>query len=280
MRTDLAIESPEFSPLHPLEREKEQNCKGLCQKYFIKIENEEQAQRVGKPVGDYITLQFKDLMKYDASYDIEKEIISALKELLPQKTEEILVVGLGNSDITSDAIGPFVSKKILATRHIKGDFAEKIGLKGLKSVSVIAPDVLGNTGIEVLEIIKGLCEKIRPQAVIVADALAAGSIKRLFTTVQLCNTGICPGSGVKNSRKEISEKTVGVPVIAIGVPTVVDALSLSYELSGKEAEFDTDLIVTPKDADILIHKITEIIGSALNVFLQPEIEREIIHSLV
>ena len=192
----------------------------------------------------------------------------------------MMIAGLGNSEITSDSIGPAVAKKILATRHIKKDFAEKLGLKGLKSVSVIAPDVLGKTGIETVEIIKGVVEKTKPDALIAVDALAAASFKRLFSTIQLCNSGISPGSGVKNKRKEISEKTIGIPVIAIGVPTVVDALSLGFELTGKEPSFDTDLIVTPKDADILCHKITEIISSALNIFLQPDIDREIIKALV
>ena len=259
MRTDLAIENPFFEGY---EKEK----KKICEKIIFDIETEEMSQKIGKPKGKYVTLQFDNLMSIENYSEIETEIIDSLNILLPEKRESILVVGIGNSDITSDSIGPLVAKKILATRHIKGKFAEQIGLSGIKGVSVIAPDVLGNTGIELIEIINGLSEKIKPDAIIVADALAAGSIKRLFTTIQLCNTGIFPGSGVKNRRKEISEKTVGVPVIAIGVPTVVDALSLSYELSGKEAVFDTDLIVTPKDADLLCHRISEIISKALNIF--------------
>lgn len=280
MRTDLAIESPQASRLCKKESKISENCKPFCEKFYLKIETDEDEKNCGKPKGSYITLQFKDLMKFDGSEEIEEEIIESLDNLLPSKRENILFVGLGNSDITSDSIGPRISKKIMATRHIKKDFAEKIGLNGLKSVSVIAPGVLGNTGMEVVEIIKGICGKINPDAVIVADALAAGSIKRLFTTIQLCDTGICPGSGVKNSRKELSLKTLGIPVIAIGVPTVVDAVSLCEELSGRESLSDTDLIVTPKDADILCHKVSEIIGKALNIFLQPEIDRKIIMSLV
>ena len=219
-------------------------------------------------------------MRFDDKEKIETEIINALKDLNAHNFNNILIAGLGNEEITSDSIGPKIAKKLLATRHISEDLKEKIGLKGLKSVSVITPDVLGKTGIETFEIIKGIAEKTKPDLIIVADALASASYKRLFTTIQLTNTGIAPGSGVKNKRKEISQKTMGVPVIAIGVPTVVDAASLSYELTEAEAIFDTDLIVTPKDVDLLCHKISEIISTALNIFLQPEIDPEIIKILV
>ena len=280
MRTDLAIESPSFLSSQLLERKILKKCKHGIEKNFLKIENEAQEREIGKPKGEYITLKFRDILKFDDAKYIEEEIIEALKDLNANKKENILVVGLGNDEITSDSIGPKIAKKILATRHIEKEFAQKIGLNGLKSVSVITPDVLGKTGIETLEMIKGAANSVNPDLIIVVDALAAASFKRLFSTIQFCNTGISPGSGVKNARKEISFKTTGVPVIAIGVPTVVDALSLSYELTGKEAEFDTDLIVTPKEADILCHKISEIISSALNIFLQPEIDKEIIKALV
>ena len=279
MRTDLAIESLSFLTAHPLISKIETICNRNIEKNILKIENEQEEKQIGKPKGDYITLKFRDLMIYDDSGEIEEEIKESLKSLNAHEYKKILVVGLGNEEITSDSIGPKVAKKILATRHIAGEFSEKIGLKGLKSVSVIAPDVLGKTGIETVEIIKGVAEKVKPDLIIAVDALAAAGFKRMFSTVQLSNTGISPGSGVKNARKEISKNTVGVPVIAIGVPTVVEATSLSYELTGKEANFETDLIVTPKDADIQCHKITEIIASALNVFLQPDIDPEIIKAL-
>ncbi len=280
MRTDLAIESPSFFPAHPLLSKIKTICNRNIEKNILKIENTEEERVTGKPKGDYITLKFRDLMKFDEGNEIEKEIIESLRDLNAHNYKNILVAGLGNDEITSDSIGPRVAKKIFATRHIKGEISEKIGLKGLKSVSVIAPDVLGKTGIETVEIIKGVAARVKPDLIIVVDALAAASFKRLYTTVQLCNTGISPGSGVKNARKEISQKTMGVPVIAIGVPTVVDAKSLSFELTGKESLLNTDLIVTPKDSDILRHKITEIISSALNIFLQPEIDPEIIKALV
>ena len=261
-------------------RKKEQKCKLFSEIFFTKVENEAQKKETGLEIGEYITVSFEDLLKIDGYEEIEEDIIESLEKILPEKRENILVVGLGNEEITSDAIGPLVAKKILATRHIEKDFAEQIGLKGIKSVSVIAPNVLGKTGMETAEIIKGITEKIKPDCIIAIDALLAGSITRLFKTIQICNTGISPGSGVKNRRKEISEKTVGIPVIAIGVPTVVDAVSLSEELSGKEAVFETDLIVTPKDSDLLCHRISEIIATALNVSLQPEIEKDLLLSLV
>lgn len=226
----------------------------------------------------YLTVSFNDLLKILNYEEIKENLKEALKFIMPEKREKVLVVGLGNAEIISDAIGPFTARKIFATRHLKGDIAEKIGLKGLKSVSVSIPDVLGNTGIETVETIKGITEKIKPDLVIVIDALAAASFKRIFKTVQICNTGISPGSGVKNSRKEISEKTLGIPVIAIGVPTVVDAVSLSQELSLEEKE-ETELIVTPKDADLLSHKISDILSEVLNEFLQPETDKEILSLL-
>ena len=190
------------------------------------------------------------------------------------------MAGLGNTDITPDAVGPLTAKGILATRHITGQFAESIGLKGLKSVSVISPGVLGKTGIEVRELIIGAAAAVNPDAVIVIDALASKSTERLFKTVQLCDTGISPGSGVKNSRSEISEKTLGVPVIAVGVPTVVDAETLAFELTNKEPERESGMFVTPKEVDLLCERISEILSAALNVFLQPEIDEDIILGLV
>lgn len=230
--------------------------------------------------GKYYTLEFQSVEKISDFKDVETSIFNALRNLLPQKTDKILVVGLGNLDITSDAIGPLIANKILATRHIAGNFAKSIGLENLKSVAVMAPNVLGKTGIEVQEIVKGTVNTVKPDAVIVIDALCAKSIGRLFSCIQLCDSGISPGSGVKNSRKELSRNTLGVPVIALGVPTVVDAMTISYELTGNIAKTHTDLIVTPKDADLLCHRMAEMISEILNVFLQPEIERDVILQLV
>jgi len=189
--------------------------------------------------------------------------------LLTKSRQNVLVVGLGNRNITADSIGPKTAEKILATRHIMGNFAKSIGLENLKSVSVIVPDVLGKTGIEVQEILSGVIKKTNADTVIVIDALCAKSKDRIFRTVQLTDSGIAPGSGVKNSRKELSKNTLGVNVIAIGVPTVI--------------QFPNDsenLIVTPKECDLLSDKISEILARCLNIYLQPEIEPEILLELV
>lgn len=261
IRTDLAIENGK--------EHKKLEKRGDVELYFW--ENEK---------GKYYTVEFGSVDKIIDPSNIEKEIFSVFDNLKIKKNKNFLVVGLGNYEITSDSIGPFVAEKILATRHIMGSFAENFGLEKLKSVSVIAPNVLGKTGIEALEIIKGAVNTVKPEAVIVIDALCTKSTKRLFSCIQITDGGISPGSGVKNKRKEISKNTLGVPVIAIGVPTVVTAETIAYELTGRQIRENTDLIVTPKDADLLIEKITAILSRALNIILQSEIDKEVILSLV
>ncbi len=274
-RTDLAVELLD-GKTHLEEREKI----GDVNVSKINIKTEEGEKLFGRKKGNYITLEFPDLEKTADSEDIEKAVKKALFSLLPESFEKILVVGLGNSEITPDSVGPITASNILATRHIAGEFSEKIGLKGLKSVSVITPNVLGKTGLEAAETVSAVKEKTKPDTVIVVDALAAGSISRLFKTIQLTDTGISPGSGVKNSRKELSEESLGVPVIAIGVPTVVDAGIIGEELGGKANENTAEIIFTPKDCDILCKKISEILSRTINITIQPEIEPEIILSLV
>ncbi len=274
-RTDLAIEE-KFTEKEV--KNKTLNIGGVKITEII-IDDDFTASRIGKIKGKYITAEFESIEKITDYSEIKKAIIYALKELI-YDVENLLVVGLGNNEITADSIGPKTASRLLATRHIAGEFAEKIGLFGLKSVSVLTPNVLGKTGIEVSELVAGIVEKIKPQAVIVIDACVSLSINRLFRTIQFSNSGISPGSGVKNSRKELSKASLGVPVIAIGIPTVVDVKSLAFELTGKKANLKTDMIVTPKDSDLLCQKISEILAAALNVFLQPRIEEEIIFSLV
>ncbi len=280
IRTDLAIELSGGENEEIRGVEKEIKKEGEIRISSIKITSKEGEEAVGKPMGSYITLEFPPICKiYDYS-ELQNSVVSALTQLLPEGKKSILIAGLGNTDITPDAVGPLTAKQILATRHISGQFAENIGLKGLKSVSVITPGVLGQTGIETAELINGAVEAVKPDAVIVIDALAARSSGRLFRTVQLCNTGISPGSGVKNSRRELSEKTLGVPVIALGIPTVTDADTLALELTGKEPERPTDMFVTPKEVDLLVERISELLALSLNRFLQPEIDVEIISQLV
>lgn len=266
-RTDLAIEKENGENAFEKEEETKENIK------LTRLLNKEKKEK-------YITIEFPSLELISDYEEIEKKITNELKKAFDKECEKILVVGLGNTEITPDSIGPKTAQKILATRHIAGAFAEQIGLKGIKSVAVISPNVLGKTGIETAELIKGVVDKIKPDGVIAIDALASLSVNRLFRSVQISNNGISPGSGVKNSRREISEKTLNIPVVAIGVPTVVEASNLAFELTGKEITEQTDMIVTPKDADLLSHRISEILARSINVFLQPEIDKEVLFSLV
>lgn len=275
-RTDLAIEKNISSLAEkPIEKQV-----GEVKITSLNIVDEKTAQAVGKEKGKYITLEFPSLLKITDYKDIKNTLLEALRELFPKQIKSVTVVGLGNREITADAIGPDTVTRLLATRHIAGEFAESIGLKGLRSVSVIAPNVLGKTGIESSELVEAVVKKIKPDAVLVIDALASKSVKRLFTAIQLSNSGISPGSGVKNSRKELSEKSLGLPVVALGVPTVVDALTLAFELTGRETVNDCDLVVTPKDTDLLTHRMSELLANVINIFLQPEIEEEVLSELV
>ncbi len=278
IRTDLAIElSENLNQGNGIKREYKEN--GKVNITEIEIISPEGEKALNRKKGKYITLEFPNIFKIPDYTEIEDSLISELKNLISDASVT-LVVGLGNTEITPDSIGPYTAEKILATRHISGQFAKEIGLEGLKSVAVISPGVLGKTGIETTELVKGAAETVKPSAVIVIDALAAKSSDRLYRTIQLSNTGISPGSGVKNSRKEISADSIGVPVIAIGVPTVVDANTLAFELTGKEGEKDADMFVTPKEVDLLTHRVSEILAAALNRFLQPEIDKDILNSLV
>lgn len=277
IRTDLVLEESENRYLvDGVETKNSKN--GSVDITYTVIKTEKAEKSLKKPKGKYITIGFKGF-NYLTDYDeITHSLITALKELLGQINDNIMLVGLGNTDITPDSLGPFVMNKILATRHIKKELAEEIGLKGLKNVSVITPGVLGKTGIEAAELTQYAAEKIKPSAIITVDALAARKPSRLCNTIQLTDTGISPGSGVQNRRKELSIKNMGIPVIAIGVPTVVDITESNIDFYGdKKSE---NMIVTPNDIDKQIIEAAEIISRALNIFLQPEIDSSLLLNLV
>lgn len=273
IRTDLAIELEKNTEDNLFKTEKI----GETEVIFTTLNDN---NPYGKVKGKYITIKVGKIDLLTDFCEVEKAIKISLESLITKGWKSILIVGLGNREITSDCIGPFTAEKILATRHIMGEFCEKIGLSGLKSVSVITPSVLGKTGIESYEIIKAVTIKIKPDAVILIDALCASNTQNIFSVIQLTDSGISPGSGVKNTRKEISQKTLGIPCIAIGVPTVVEANVIAKELSGKEDTKPLDLILTPKDTDLLSHRISEILAKSLNLFLQPDTDREVLLSLV
>lgn len=249
----------------------------------IEIETSDMAKRLGKAVGSYVTIETKPL--WESSADLSEEICAAadsLRSLLPAQGG-VLVVGLGNSGITPDALGPLTADKILATRHIGADLAKSIGLGKLRQVSAIAPGVMGQTGVETGELVAALVNYIKPSAVIAVDALAAGDISRLGRTIQLSNTGISPGSGVLNARKELCEQTLGVPVISVGIPTVVDAITLAYDLLDEEQvekkrslflPYGEDMMITPREVDLLVGHGAKFISLAINKALQPELSLE------
>ena len=267
----------------------------------VKITNEEGERAIGKPIWDYITIDMKNL-KIAQDEEIEEASKALTDELVKiidkhiDKQGEILVVGLGNVYVTPDSLGPKVINEIEVTRHII-EYLPQYVEKGTRMVSAISPGVLGTTGIETLEILKGIVDNIKPKLIIVIDALASRSIERISSTVQISDTGIVPGAGVGNARNEISQNTLGIPVVAIGIPTVVetavlvnDCLSLFIEKLQEEAKSneylnnlkeednyekiketlipkDYNLIVTPKEIDDLVENMTSIVARGINMSL-------------
>ena len=253
----------------------------------IEITTDAGAEKLGKPVGTYVTVELPPFSsEFDDADSRMLAVRDEIKKLLPKNTSGVLVVGLGNSDIPPDALGPKTAKDIFSTRHITKSLAEEIGLPSLRPVSSASPGVLGQTGIESAEMIRGIMNETSPDAVITVDALSARSIKRLGCTVQMTNTGIVPGSGVGNHRAEISRKTLGVPVIAIGVPTVVDAAALVYDITGNEnipqpeRERAEKMMVTPREIDVMISRASRLLALAINSALQPDMDMKTLLSLV
>lgn len=265
----------------------------------IKITNSNGEQSIGKPMGDYITIDIKNL-KIAEEEDIQKsaEVLSnELKQIIDKHIDykdDILVAGLGNLHVTPDSLGPKVVSDIDITRHIIKYMPQYIDSNS-RPVSAISPGVLGTTGIETLEVLEGVIDKIKPKMLIVIDALASRSIERISSTIQLSDTGIVPGAGVGNARKELSKNTLGIPVIAIGIPTVVesavlvnDCLDLFIEKLQEEAKsneylnnlkkqdnyeeikealnpYDYNMIVTPKEIDELIKNMANIVARGINM---------------
>lgn len=274
-RTDLALEKREIlGKKEPEGVESSEFSEGGVSFTKIKIINKKGSKILGKPIGTYITAEIPQLMKNPINDEETIEAIAnQLRNLIP-KNGAVLVAGLGNTDITPDAVGPKSVSMVLATRHIDKSLSEKIGLGELRSVAGFIPGVLGRTGLEAAESVKGIAASIEPSAVIVVDALAARRLSRLGTTVQISDTGIIPGSGVGNARKEITERSVGVPVISVGVPTVVDVGTLVNDLTGSKSELSKEnrnMIITPREIDIVIERASELIGMAINKALQPDI---------
>ncbi|HBN86374.1 MAG TPA: GPR endopeptidase [Clostridiales bacterium] len=269
----------------------------------VEITNNAGAEKIGKPIGNYITIEVgnSELKNNEDYVHARSALATELKNIIPDmENKTILIIGLGNWNVTPDALGPKVVSKLAITRHILEYFPDERE-KNLNPVCALAPGVLGITGIETAEIIKGVADHVKPDIIIAIDALASMRTDRVNKTVQLCDTGIAPGSGVGNKRKELSKQTLGVPVYAIGVPTVVDAITMANETidsmirefkkenesSGNIYTFikdidpqdkqeliskvfqpgDDNMIVTPRGIDEAITVMSKLIADSLNVMI-------------
>ncbi len=314
IRTDLALESREA--VYEYDDNNIEGVDVLTYEYGeititdVEIKSESASSAMGKPIGKYITIESKAIRENDI--ETQKNVTSILSDkinelLASKKSEKVLVVGLGNWNVTPDALGPKVINRIFVTRHIMDTIPDNIK-NSVGSVAAISPGVLGITGIETAEIIKGLVERIKPSVVIAIDALAARNVNRINSTIQLSDTGISPGAGIGNGRNPLNVDTLGVPVIAIGVPTVIDAAtllsdtfdkilysmieknvndkkmvdSIKHICSGYEFDdilnslepYSENMFVTPKEVDAVIERLADIIANAINISLHPIINIE------
>lgn len=248
----------------------------------VKIKTESASKSIGKPIGEYITVETTPFYRFTSDLESQVTVVAnEIKKLLPEGL--VLVVGLGNSAITPDALGPEVIQLIFATRHLKTNIKDISGFENLRSTASVAPGVLGQTGIETAEIISGIVNEIKPSAVIVIDALASRELVRLGATVQISDTGITPGSGVANHRKALTKETLGVPVISIGVPTVVDVNTIAQDLTGGQEvslTYKNSMMVTPREIDTIIENAAKTIAFGINLALQPNFSLDEIISLV
>ena len=281
-RTDLAVEAIEnhkTAAALPHVRQSDRTLEGFAV-HEVRILSEDAAREIGKPQGRYLTLELDALIRReeDAFPRACKALSTLLRELLPHPNDgPVLIAGLGNRMITPDAIGPQTADHVIATRHLVAQspaiFAD------WRPVSALAPGVLGQTGVETGEVICGVLDRVRPAAVIAVDALAAGRLSRLLRTVLLADTGITPGAGVGNARAALNKETLGVPVIAVGVPTVVDGATLAHEISSQlgqpacEAldDLSQPVMITTRDIDREVADISRMIGYAVNMALHPHL---------
>ena len=275
IRTDLALESKER-----MEAEKNE-LRGVTFEEFydeernisitkVRVETENGAKAIGKPIGTYLTLEAPDMLVPDEGChkEISQVLSDQLKELLGEEIGSVLVVGLGNREVTPDALGPEVVNNLYITRHLLKEYGE-YAFSGRKvaQISGIVPGVMAQTGMETVEIIRGIIRETNPQMVIAIDALAARSIKRLGRTIQIADTGINPGSGVGNHRKGLNQESLGVPVVAIGVPLVVDAATIVYDVCQDVEKIPNGIagmFVTPKNIDETVKNLSFTISEALN----------------
>lgn len=276
-RTDLALEGVGERIVEGITRTKRGECFDITE---IAIETDEHGKPFGKPKGRYITMERQELAGIGEDFcNAANELASELQKLIPQGS--VLVAGLGNSHITPDALGPKTASGIFATRHFGEELPDAEEFANLREISVISAGVLGQTGIESAEILYAICNRIQPKAIIAVDALACSCVSRLGTTIQICDSGISPGSGVQNRRCELSQKTMGIPVIAVGVPTVVDMHTIIESATGTQAKGDLpNMMVTPRNIDRLIEKSAKLLSIGINCALLPKFTPEDFESLV
>ena len=273
IRTDLAMELAETADCANRIKHTE---RGKAFKITeIILEDDKAGASIGKGKGKYITLETQALSTLNDNY---KEMVNEFAEELHGFVGErssVLVVGLGNDDITPDALGPCAASRVMATRHLKKEIPGDEFMRGLRDVSVLLSGVLGTTGIESAEIVKAVVERTSPDMLIVIDALACSDLSRLGKTIQISDAGIAPGSGVENKRKELSQNTLGIPVVAIGVPTIVDVHTVVESITGDEPDKNMpNMMVTPKNIDSLINHASRLIATGINLALQPSLDFE------
>ena len=273
IRTDLAAEvisGADISDESGVSSQTVVNDRARLEIQRVSILSENAARELGKPVGRYVTVRMTDsgIDSYSDVMQLRTELIAEEIRSLAGGARSILVAGLGNPAITPDAVGPLCADRVFATRHIR-QLAAELDTGELTEVSVIRPGVLGQTGIEASDLVKAVCSRVGADTVIAVDALACGETENLGRTVQLTDTGISPGSGVANSRKELSQRTLGARCIAVGIPTVID-----YGTGGEA------MMVTPRSVDKLVSNGAEYIAMAVNLAFQPSLSFEDLRSLV
>ena len=264
-RTDLAIENHNPDNTEGVLVDTKNNDKTIVT--TVKIETESAKNRFNKPIGTYVTIKCSDILNDTECYEEAVDELSGVLDSFIKTNGNVLVIGLGNRQITPDSLGPSAIDRVFVTNHIKDqlkyDFVEKLG-----RISALAPGVLGTTGMESFEIIKGVTERVKPDCLIVIDALCALEKENLGTTVQVSDTGLTPGGGVKNRRNEISMDTIGIPVISVGVPTVIDSSEDEY------------LFLTPKDIDLILDRMSKTIANGINKAVHKNLTVEEIESYI
>lgn len=281
--TDLAVEARGNMP-----RSDAVHLACGIERLTVRIDSERDAQNMGRPRGVYVTLTCPQTMSIalETRRALAHELAAALADMLPKARKSVLVVGLGNRNVTPDSLGPRTAERILVTRHMAGCLPEDV-LRDMASVSAASPGVLGVTGMETAEILRGMVAHVQPDAVIAIDALAARSSSRIASTIQIADTGITPGSGVGNHQKALDERTLGVPVIAVGVPLVVYASTIASDalcaLGDGEMEEERiaacveqvvserlgEMVVTPREVDALVERMAGVLADGINQALQP-----------